>query len=399
MNNYKIRLNTNLITFLILLIVPLQQIAIDIYLPSLPAMKEFFHTDMFWVQITLTGYILGLGISQLFYGPASDSFGRKKIILSGICLSLIASIMIIFAKNIHLLIIARVIEGLGLGSCFVVSSSIISDVFKGKDLARISTFSTMVYALPPIIAPVFGSYLQHFFNWQANFIFVTLYTAILLIILLVKQPETNKHIGEHPFKFSPIIKSYAEILSHVKFISYLSCLMLAFGLMITFNVVGPFLLQSTLHVSIIHYGQLLLFIGLSYLMGTSLNSKLMQHFSTENLVWCGHILMVTSGIVLIIFSGTDLFTSTIIVSLTCLSIFGTGLVFPNCYAFALEIFPKKVGIASACIGASGLLGCSLISTIVAGLHINNEFVLGLTYLVISLLSCLVFYVTRHKTIT
>lgn len=380
-----------LIITLTLLIVPIQQIAIDIYLPSFPIMVKYFHTTPFFIQLSLTLYIFSLGVSQFFYGPATDSFGRKYVFLTGASISLLATCIIIFTDNIHILLYARVLQGLGLGSGFVVASAIMTDVFSGEKLARITSYSSMVYSLPPIIAPVLGAYLQDFFNWQANFIFIALYTLGLIFLLLIFLPETSEPQTRHPVHFKTILHSYYTVLSSIHFIAYLFCLMLAFGLAIAFNVIGPFLLQTILHVSVLTYGHLLLIIGLAYFLGTGLNSRFVRYFPIDKLVWTGHIFMVLGGLGLLICSLVGIFNVSLIISMTFIIIFGTGMVFPNCYALALEIFKSRIGIASACLGAGGLIGCAIISAVIAGLQIQSGIGLGLFDMVLSLLCLFSFY--------
>lgn len=374
----------------VLMIFPAGQLAIDLYLPSLPAMSSYFHCSNFLIQLTLTAYILSLGISQLFYGPASDRFGRRPVLLFGFGVFFLASLACVLAVTINQLLLFRALQGLGMGCGFAVGSAILGDSFTGKKLARMTTFSSMIYSLSPIIAPVFGGYLQHYFGWRSNFMFMAFFCLLLLSGIFFAISETNKHLDKTALQPGKLLASYFSMCVDSNFIGNILCLTLAFGVMITFNIVGPFLLQNVLHASVVAYGQLLLLVGLAYCLGTAFNSQLLKIIKINYAIALGMAMMLVFALALLVSSWCGWFTVTSVVLFTCLEIFATGLVFPNCFAKALELFPTKLGVASAIIGSGALLGTSAISVIIARVHVYNESSLGLTYLIQAILCSSVF---------
>ena len=377
---------------IVLCIVPLQQIAIDIYLPSLPAMVGFFNVNKSLLQYSLSIYIFSLGISQLLYGPLSDAFGRKKILIVGTSIFLIANIAAIFSHNMNVFLGLRLLAGIGMGCGFVTVGAIVSDSFHANDMPKVTTLMAMVYSLPPILAPVLGGYLQHYIGWQSNFIFIAVYTVLLLLLVIFKLPETNTYKEKNHFSLVPVLKTYVRMLSHFRFVSSIVCLTMAFALMIAFNVVGPFLLQNVLHVNVVNYGQLLLVIGACYLVGTILNSFLLKFFKSSLITCVGIVLMVLSSIILAIV-GTTVFT---VVLFTGIAILATGFVFPNTYADALCLFPEKIGSASALIGAMSLVGCTVVSIVVAQIHVYSDRPLAFIYLTISVITLVAFYFNQKS---
>lgn len=380
-----------------LLIFPLPQLAIDLYLPSLPAMAESLHASNFLLQLSLTVYILTLGISQLFYGPCSDRFGRRPILLIGTIIFLIGSIACIFATSIMQVLIFRAIQGFGMGCGFTVASSIIGDSFQGPQLARMTTFSSMIYSLSPILAPVLGGYLQYYIGWRANFSFIAIFSILVLLAILFFIPETNKNLDLSALKIKKLTLNYARIICNRRFIANVATLTLTFGIMITFNVVGPFLLQNVLNVSSVTYGQLLLLVGVSYLVGTTLNSQLLKSICIDYLILAGLVLMLLFGFSLLFSGWVGWFSTTSVMLFTCLEIFSTGLVFPNCFAKALEVFPENLGSATALIGSAGLIGTSMISVVVAHIHTYQEQPLAYMFLAQAMLA-LIFFLIALKPI-
>ncbi len=377
----------------VLLIYPLPQMAIDAYLPSWPAMVNEFHTTNQLLQLSLTMYVLFLGVAQLIYGPLSDRFGRRPVLFFGIALFFVSSLGCIFTHSIYQLLLCRAIQGLGIGCGFTVASSILADVFQGKQLAKIISYSAMVYSLSLIFSPAIGGYLQHYIGWQANFAMMAIYAIILfaLIYFFVSETKDSKKIVT--LSPSDIIKNYLLLFTSVKFIGVVMCLVLAYGIMITFNIVGPFLFQETLHISVLHYGQLLLLVGLSYFIGATLNSRIIKYTDIHVLIVSGLALMTFSSVGLLIASIIGSINVTSVMMFACLALFSLGLIYPNCFAYALDIFSEK-GYASALIGSIILIGVSVISAIVSRYNVNHEFCLSITFLILAISSILSYLLTR-----
>lgn len=388
------RVSDNIIIFLIVIIIPLNPLAMDLYFPSLPAMVTSLYTTKTLIQLTLTVYILGLGLSQLFYGPLSDRFGRRGIILIGTTIFLLASIACTFATDVNQLLLFRFMQGIGYGCGFVVASAIMADAFTGKKLAKISSYSAMSYSITPIIAPVIGGYIQDYIGWRANFSFMAIYALILLFLIFFLLPETNKYPDRNAMQLKSFVGGYCRMTMNPNYLGYILLMSLSYGIMIVFSIVGPFLLQKVLHLSAVEYGKIALLIGLSYLIGTTVNSHLVKIFSIYHLLMLGIGLMLISSIALVITSAMGLLSIVEIIAPTCVAILGMGFVFPNAMAGALALFPEHTGRSSALMGSFTLFGCTLISVITAHLHTQTEQPLAFIYLVLSLLAVLALFLAH-----
>lgn len=379
----------------VLLLFPLPQVAIDMYLPSLPVMVHYFHTTDFFIQLTLTAYILSLGIAQLIYGPCSDKIGRKKVLLFGTIVFLIGNAGCIFVNSILWLLIFRVIQGVGMGCGFVVASGILGDCFSGKKLAKMTSCASLFYSLSPIFAPVVGGYIQRYCRWQTNFVIMTFFSMVLLIMQIFFLHETNPNVNKDSINVKNIFVNYKKMIFDMDFMSNVMCTVICFSVVVVFNIIGPFLLENILSVSAYHYGQMLFLVGVSYFAGTLLNEKALNYIGVDCAIIVGILIMFLSAIVLLVCSWLNWITSINIVLFTCCEIFALGFVFPNCYAKALELFRQNLGVASALIGSAGLIGASIVSVIVEHIHARSEQGLSYIYLVLSIV-CYLFYLNFRR---
>jgi len=379
----------------VLLIYPLPQLAIDIYLPSWPAMVNAFHTNNEMLQFSLIIYVLFLGIAQLIYGPLSDRYGRKPILLFGCTLFFIASLAAIFVNSINQFLILRAIQGLGIGCGFAVASAILADIFSGKKLAQYTSYSAMVYSSSLIFAPVIGGYLQHYIGWRANLTVMTIYALILCLLIKFLLFETKKLEKSPAISFLKISKNYLSLLTNFSFICLVNCLILSYGVMIAFNIIAPFLILNTLHLSEITYGKLLLIVGVSYLLGAMMNSQLLNRFSIHTAIWLGLTLMIMAGLGLLMACIFSLLYAAVIILFVCIAIFGMGFIYPNCFAKALDVFPEK-GYTSAFIGSAILIGVSLVSGIVSYWDAKPLMCLAYTCISLSVLSAISYFIQSKR---
>jgi len=189
--------------FFILVILMLGSIgfvATDLYLPSLSSIVKDFSTTKAYVQLTLSFYLLFFGVSQFFYGPLSDKVGRKKIVLYGLSLTIVGSIVCVFSPNVGVLIVGRSIEGFGVGAGATMMRAILRDLYVGDELAKKGSYIATGTGVFMAGAPIIGGYIQDFFGWRFNFVFIVLYTLMGILIVSKFLPETIKELNPHAIK-------------------------------------------------------------------------------------------------------------------------------------------------------------------------------------------------------
>ena len=164
--------------FFILMIGVLAPIPVDEYAPSLPAMVRFFDSSVSAMQLSISVFLLTLGIGQVVMGPLSDRYGRRIILIIGIALYLVGTAACIVADSVWLLMAGRAVQGLGIASCAMTATTLIGDSFKGDEIGRVTSYFSLTYGLVPILSPVVGGHIQDLWGWQANFGFMFVVAAL-----------------------------------------------------------------------------------------------------------------------------------------------------------------------------------------------------------------------------
>ena len=171
-------------TVLLGALIAVAPLAMDIYLASMPSMTGALSTTAEQVQLTLSLYMYGWGVSQLLVGPLTDRFGRRPALIAGLALFVVASVACAASRNIETLIAARIAQAIGMGTVAVVPRAIVRDLYTGEHAARMLSLMGIVLGIAPVVAPIIGSHLHVWFGWRSNFIFVAVYGAIALVCVL-----------------------------------------------------------------------------------------------------------------------------------------------------------------------------------------------------------------------
>jgi Bcr/CflA subfamily drug resistance transporter len=372
----------------------LTQVGTDVYLPSLPAIKSQLMTTNTYVQLTMSLFLAGSAISQLFYGPLSDRFGRKPFLLIGVSIFFLTSIIAAFVDSITILLILRTFQGLGAGACIVIPRAIMRDRFTGKALEEMVIYQSMVWAIVPISAPLLGSYVQHYFGWRYNFLLLALFAFIgMILCLLIK--ETHAQI-ENNIAISEIINDYKKILAHKQFLLYFVCTLGVIALLTAFNVSAPLIIQETLHLSALQYGWSIFFVAASFIFGTILNRWLLDKISGYVIVRYGLLLTLTSGLLLLffeVFNQVNLLK--LLIPIFILQI-GCAFIFSSNAAKIMEIFPHLAGKTAAIFGCGIFLSGALASVIISLFSVGTFFPLAIFILIISFIMIISYRMIIHK---
>ena len=167
-----------LCSFSILFLVTLSGLCVDLYTPALPQMATYFMVSKTEISMTVAFFLLGFGASQLMWGWLSDCFGKVAVFKMGLFIALASCVLICFSKSYYVLLIARICQGLGLGAVNPICKVIFMDVFEGRKLLNHMQYISTAWAVSPVIAPFFGGYFVHFFDWQVCFYFILAYMLL-----------------------------------------------------------------------------------------------------------------------------------------------------------------------------------------------------------------------------
>lgn len=339
--------NRRYIAIIVLLLSPLSCVALDMYAPSLPAIASFFHVSAMVSKLTITLYLIGFGFGQVIFGSLIDSFGRRRPLILGTALFFVTSLIVATFTNLYALLVLRCLQGWCAASVSVTVKAINADTFEGDDLVKVSTYYSAVWSATIILAPILGSYLQHFFNWQASFYFFSAY-GVFAVLLAFALPETSTMY--HPFSPLQSLKRYIKLLTHKEFMAGSATIGIGFTCVVLFSVVGPFLVIRDLGHSVVFYGHLAFLAGLMTLIGSILTRLFSYRYKQSQITGSSVTLLFVTGFIFLILA--YLLPMSLLLFLIPLFIIfmGESIYFPGYFSKLMELYPNSRGTASASIG-------------------------------------------------
>lgn len=378
--------------FLVFIVPFLMGLGVDLYVPSLPQIVNYFHTKTSMVQLTVSLYMLGYGVGQVILGVLSDSFGRRKIlILSSISFAII-SFICIQSPNLIILEICRLLQGISVAGLAVVSRAMIPDVFSGSELAKVTNYFTLSWSLGPIIAPFIGGSLANRFGWKSNFYLFTLYGLFIFVYSLIRYKETNHNLV--PFNISKTASSLHEIFTTPSFMLITTISAIGYGTIVLFNVIGPFLIEVVLKYSTYKYGQFAMILGFAYCFGAMANRFAVNKFNSTHLLSFGLLVNILISIFTLVLSLALTLNLYAILIPTFAVFFFVGFIVPNALSQTMASFSNMAGTASAVFGTLTGIVVSFISAFGSTLKSNSQIPLSITYLFLFIISWLLFCISR-----
>ncbi|MEP1583005.1 MAG: Bcr/CflA family efflux MFS transporter, partial [Marinobacter sp.] len=241
-------------TILLAAAVALGPLAIDMYLPALPAMGEALSADTGQVQLTLSIYMVGFALAQLVCGPLADRFGRKPIMIGGFLLFAIASVVCALATNIETLILCRFLQALGGSAGPVLGRAAVRDIYSPRDAARIMAILASIMALAPAVAPTLGGFMVVSLGWSSIFLALGGYALLMAIVVAVGIPEPMHPENRQSLRISSLWKNYRAIASDISFLGYTLTNSLTFAGLFAFLSGSSFVLIDFLGVKPQYFG-------------------------------------------------------------------------------------------------------------------------------------------------
>lgn len=368
--------------FLICLFSSAGQLAIDIYVPALPAMARYFGTSPQAIQSSVSGYMAAYALGQLMFGPIADAYGRKRVLAFGLIVYTIGCALSLAAPNLETFILARCLQGFGIAATNLLAKAIITDSFSGQALMHAFTYMAIAWGLAPIIAPVIGAHLQTVFGWKSCLVFLLVYSLAMLGVLL-RYRETLPA----PVRLEPrtLLKNTAMVLSNPVFQSCFLAQGLCYSILLVFNIVGPFMVQTTLHEQPTFFGYLALGIGLMYFLG-GLSNRLHgpRLPSAETRLRIGARVMVAASIVMVVLALTvGLRVWTLAVPVLVMGLCAGGM-YPTLMAKGNSLFPHIAGLTSAILGCALLLVSSAMMGLAGFVSIHVLLPLAVFFLLLAI---------------
>ncbi|HOL64638.1 MAG TPA: multidrug effflux MFS transporter [Accumulibacter sp.] len=322
--------------------------SVDAYLPSFVDIASSLQSTPWQVQQTLTAYLLTSTLMTLWHGAISDAVGRRRLLLATVILYALASLGCMLAPSIGVLWLFRAIQGMTAGAGIIVGRAIVRDLYQGAEGQRVISQIMMIFALAPVIAPIFGGWLQAWFGWRSVFAFLLLFSATLAVICWFHLPETLPSFQRRSLKPRDLTRSYRQVLTSLPFLRICFALAFNFAGFFVYIVSAPVFLISHLHLSSTSFLWLFGPAMTGLLIGSFLAGRFAGILSPLKSIVIGYALMTLAvvanvGISLSLQPGLPwsilpLFGFTL----------GMALLMPCLTLMALDLFPEQRGLAASC---------------------------------------------------
>ena len=362
----KIRQKTEL-EFIIVMasLMSLVALSIDALLPAISDISKSIHiVDPKNNQLFITMIFLGLGFGQLISGPLSDSFGRKPVIYVGFIVFAFASLICVFASSLEMMIVGRLLQGIGLSAPRTISIAMVRDRFSGNYMAKVMSFIVVIFILVPVIAPALGKLMLDSYGWRSIFYSQLVFGFFVMIWFWKRQPETLKSENKKKFKFSLFIDGAKEFLKHKNaiiftlfsgfitgsFMVYLSASQIIFEQQYNLKEEFPFI-----------FAGLAISIGLA----TFLNGNLVVRLGMFKLVSIFTVVFtIVPFLYILLFSGESNPSIYILLLFFGVQFFSIGFLFGNTRALAMESIGHIAGVGAAINGFGSTIMAVPIATFI-----------------------------------
>ena len=340
-------------------------LCIDMYIPGMLDVQQSLLASAADVQITLSAFLVGYAVGQLFYGPLSDRFGRKTVLISGICLFTFASLGAALSKSIEALIFFRFLHAIGGGAGMVLSRAIIRDIYPSNEVARLISLLAIVTMVGPMIAPIIGGYLVEWQGWRAIMWLLTGLGFVFLVIVSVTIKETHPLENRVMLNFRSTFQAYREVLADRRAFAYIACTATSAGGIFAYISNSPFVFIEIHGMSASTFGYVYAFVIFGIILGAFINTRLVNRVGINRMISYGLFVRLAGISLLLVTSMFDVGGVPVLILAFFITMSTSILINANSSACVLHLFPRLAGTASAVIGAI-MFGCGAISGPVIG---------------------------------
>ncbi|MDO9092952.1 MAG: Bcr/CflA family efflux MFS transporter [Rubrivivax sp.] len=332
------------------LLLGLQPVTTDVYLPALPDLTRELGASMAGAQLTMSLLILSFGLAQMVWGPVADRFGRRPVLLTGLTLYLVASVGCVLAASIETLIVWRALQGAAMAAAVVCARAVLRDLYEPVQGAQVMALALTGLGVIALLGPLMGGLLAKFWGWRASLSAVALVGALTLVWVLTLLPETLARRNPAATRFGPLLATWWAIARHPVFIAWALLVACTYGGLFTLLAGSSFIYIDVLGLSPAAYGLAMAVGSLAYIAGTAVCRRWIRRHGMRGTVARGAGFTLAGGALgaALVLAGVE--ATWVVLVPQCLFLFGHGLHQPCGQAGVVGPFPAAAGAASALAG-------------------------------------------------
>lgn len=351
------------LTIIVALISMIGPFTVDTYLPSFPAIEAEYGVSRALLSQSLAFYLAAFAISTLVWGPLSDRLGRKHVIIGTLLLYVIASVGCALADSYSTFLFFRLLQGVAAGGGLAAGRTMIRDIYNPADAHKAMSQVMMMFAVAPAIAPVIGGGLHDLFGWHSVFYFLAIYSAIMLLLVLVRIPETLAPELRQSFHPVSVAKVYGRTLTHRRYLSLVFIVSSAFGGMFLYIAGAPTVVFDFLNMDSHDFGWMFVPMVAGMVCGSWISGVLAHRWPRERTVKLALSLMAIAAVFNVtqawLLEPIPFFTIAPLVIYVC----GIGMAMPVFTVLSLDCFPHNRGSASAMQGFVQMMSNALVASL------------------------------------
>ena len=343
--------------FLLILvaITALGPLAMQIFLPALPAIQADFAVDPGAAQLVLSASMIAIAVATFVYGPLSDRFGRRPVMIAGLLIFMAGTALSVYAPTIETLIVGRVIQAAGATCGMVLARAIVRDVYAEERVASVLAYLTVAMVVAPMIAPAIGGLITDQFGWRFNFLAVGIVGVLVLYGVFRRLTETNAAPADN-MGLSGITAGMGGLLRSARFNAYAFQGAFALSVFFCFASAAPYVMVDVLDRPAVEYGLYFILVAAGFMAGNFIAGRISPHYGVDRMVIAGSILILVSSVVLLVLVYAGVWSPWSIFLPATFGSLGSGFSMPNAQAGVLSVDPRRAGSAS---GLSGFMQMSI----------------------------------------
>ncbi|HET7381790.1 MAG TPA: multidrug effflux MFS transporter [Pseudolabrys sp.] len=322
----------------------------DMYLPSLPDIARQLDASTAQVQLTISAYLIGFAVGQIFYGPVSDRHGRKTVLIAAIVLYCVASLACALSTSIEMLIVARAFQALGGSGGIVLTRAIVRDIYSGARAGRELSLIGSVMALAPVLAPIAGGLVQTGFGWRATFLTLVIIGLLGAAIVLLLLPETLNARAAEPVSMRSMFRSYRVVARNPSYLAYLGIASASYAGLFAWISGAAFVLQNLYGLTPFDFGVAFALGSIGYMTGSALAARMVVKVGLDGMLGIGGCACAAGGLGMVVAVAFGLTSFLSLVLPVAVYLAGLGMVLPQGIAGAMTPFPERAGAASSLFG-------------------------------------------------